>query len=41
MIFNAEVQGIIPQDDGFIIETTCGPIKSEFIVNAAGRDTLL
>lgn len=37
MIFNAEVRGIAPQDGGFIVETSQGPITTEFIVNAAGR----
>lgn len=31
-----EVLGIKPLDGGFIVETTRGPIRTEFIINAAG-----
>lgn len=32
----AEVRGITPLDGGFIVDTTRGPIRTEFIINAAG-----
>ena len=31
-----EVLGIKPLDGGFIVETTRGPIRTEFVINAAG-----
>jgi len=37
MIFNAEVLKVTCQNGGFTVETAQGPIKTQFIVNAAGR----
>jgi glycerol-3-phosphate dehydrogenase len=38
MLFNAGVNEIVSQNGGFIVQTAKGPIKTEFIINASGRN---
>lgn len=38
MLFNADVNEIVTHSGGFIVKTAQGPIKTEFIVNASGRN---